>query len=182
MSSCTEIACDKEVYCRNLCKRHYHRFYMRKRRQDPEYRAKSNAYSRNLEKKRRYQRRYNASEKGDVARAKYRSSAAGRQHELEYSRKYDMSAARAVSKAKYRKTDKYRAKVARYKQQLKAATVPWSDIEAIRHLYRECPKGFAVDHVIPLNGKIVSGLHVLNNLQYLPRSENARKRNKFSSS
>ena len=36
-----------------------------------------------------------------------------------------------------------------------------------------------VDHVIPLRGKKVSGLHVPNNLRVIPWIENQRKTNKF---
>jgi hypothetical protein len=58
-------------------------------------------------------------------------------------------------------------------------TPVWADLIAIKNFYKNCPEGKVVDHVIPLRGKLVSGLHVHNNLQYLSDSENSRKNNKY---
>ncbi len=55
----------------------------------------------------------------------------------------------------------------------------WADLKAITEFYKNCPKGMHVDHIIPLQGKIVSGFHILENLQYLTPEENSRKSNKF---
>lgn len=59
-------------------------------------------------------------------------------------------------------------------------TPTWADLDKIRKIYDNCPEGFHVDHIVPLNGALVSGLHVENNLQYLPAIENCKKSNKFS--
>jgi hypothetical protein len=55
----------------------------------------------------------------------------------------------------------------------------WADKNAIAQIYRERPAGHHVDHTIPLFGKLVSGLHVENNLQYLPAAENMKKNRKY---
>lgn len=49
-------------------------------------------------------------------------------------------------------------------------------------LYRFCNifKGFEVDHIIPLSGKQVSGLHVPSNLQVLTIRANRQKGNKYA--
>lgn len=63
--------------------------------------------------------------------------------------------------------------------------VSWADRSDMRDVYTEAAKRRAggervhVDHVIPLLGKKVSGLHVAANLAVIPASENIRKGNKF---
>ena len=59
------------------------------------------------------------------------------------------------------------------------AIVSWTNIEKIKEIYKNCPKGYHVDHIIPLQGENVSGLHVENNLQYLTAKQNISKGNKL---
>jgi len=56
----------------------------------------------------------------------------------------------------------------------------WADRAKIREIYVNRPDGHHVDHVIPLRGKLVSGLHVESNLQYLPIAENMKKHNTYN--
>jgi hypothetical protein len=63
---------------------------------------------------------------------------------------------------------------------IKRATPSWANLEKIKEIYMNCPKGFHVDHVVPLRGKIVSGLHVESNLQYLIAIENVKKGNRYA--
>lgn len=47
----------------------------------------------------------------------------------------------------------------------------------IEEFYKNRPAGFHVDHILPINGDDITGLHVLANLQYLPEEENLKKGN-----
>jgi hypothetical protein len=55
----------------------------------------------------------------------------------------------------------------------------WADLNLITKFYQNCPEGMVVDHIIPLQGRTVSGLHVLSNLQYLTLEENLKKSNRY---
>lgn len=61
-------------------------------------------------------------------------------------------------------------------------TPKWADLGKIEKFYHNRPLGMHVDHIYPLNSSWVCGLHVLENLQYLPPSENLSKSNKDLSS
>lgn len=65
-------------------------------------------------------------------------------------------------------------------------TPAWANQESINLFYAEAKRltlttgvKHAVDHVIPLQGKNVSGLHVENNLQVITHIENAKKWNRY---
>lgn len=68
----------------------------------------------------------------------------------------------------------------RKRQAAKQQRLPaWADLEAIKRFYENRPDGTQVDHKIPLRGRTVSGLHVVENLQYLTPEENLLKNNNF---
>ena len=65
-------------------------------------------------------------------------------------------------------------------------TVGWADLEAIKAIYEQASQltvetgiQHHVDHIIPMQGQLVSGLHVETNLQILTASENCAKGNSY---
>jgi len=94
---------------------------------------------------------------------------------------------RAYSK-KYKKTHKDVVHALdRTRRLAKIKRVPlWANKETIKKFYIDAAQktketGFSwhVDHIIPLQGKLVSGLHVSNNLQVIPGIDNIKKHNKY---
>lgn len=72
---------------------------------------------------------------------------------------------------------KCRLNVANRKAKKLKATPKWANLKLIKDFYLNCPEGYEVDHIVPLQGKEVSGLHVESNLQYLTPKENKAKGN-----
>ena len=79
-----------------------------------------------------------------------------------------------------RNPEKWSAICRNYKIAKRTRIPKWADLKTINEFYENCPEGYEVDHIIPLRGETVSGLHVLNNLQYLTRNANRSKGNRFS--
>ena len=75
--------------------------------------------------------------------------------------------------------NKWRFYNSSYRKSIKLRIPKWGQ-DGIKEFYNNCPKELQVDHIIPLHGKYVSGLHVINNLQYLTPKENNIKHNKFT--
>ena len=86
-------------------------------------------------------------------------------------------------------TELYLERACRRHLRSKHATPPWLSTEqrqqisdlykTSRQLFKETGIKYHVDHIIPLQGKDVCGLHVPWNLQLLPASENLLKSNKI---
>lgn len=80
---------------------------------------------------------------------------------------------------------------ARRRAKLKQVQPAWRDIELDGFVFMEASRlcklresifGFKwhVDHVVPLNGKLVNGFHTSNNIQVIPASVNMAKHAKFA--
>lgn len=135
-----------------------------------------------------YFRQYNQSDAGQKAKREY------------YKRNREAIVARAQArpdedKRRYKKShkvanpDMYKELVSLRRRRFRQATPKWLSAEQrmeIRLKYRlaiEMSRAtgvrYAVDHIIPLQGGAVCGLHVPWNLQVIPQEENLKKYNKL---
>lgn len=89
---------------------------------------------------------------------------------------------------KYHKNHHYvnASNCAKYRASKLQRTPAWANFDKIKEFYKQAQEltgstgiKHAVDHIIPLQGNIVSGLHIETNLQVITQSKNASKGNKF---
>lgn len=173
----------KKVYCKP-CEREYKRDYYRNNKS--KIKKHHNTYvSKNKEKVAKYQKQWakeNQEYLKDYRTTYYADNSDLIRTKVEKWTKLNPEKVRK-NKKKYAKTRKgmltSRAKTNRRHAAKLKRTPVWADQRAIKKVYLNCPNGYEVDHIIPLQGRIVSGLHVENNLQYLTKAENASKSNKW---
>lgn len=135
---------------------------------------KRQSYQNKAELKREYQRNYYALNKEQV---------------LEQTKKFHKANPDYYKQFRKRFPGKVNAKETRRKTAKLQRTPAWLTLDdhwMIEQAYdlaalRAEMFGFAwhVDHIIPLQGKMVSGLHVPNNLQVIPALVNMAKNNQF---
>lgn len=135
--------------------------------------------------KQRHKERYPNAAKEYRERTKERAA----ETRLEWQRNNKDKVSTSCKKWRDENPDKNRAKSLRYRASKLQRTVGWDD-ELTDFATKEASElcvirreafGFDwhVDHVVPLQGINVSGLHVWNNLAVIPASENVRKSNFF---
>jgi hypothetical protein len=173
-----------------------HAEYMREYlKTHPEYREASKARHKkwcedNADYKKEYDRQYYLANQEKIkARSKSYVDAnkeAKRLADKEYYQKNKEKIKANVSKWQKANRSRCTENGARYDASKIQATPKWANIERIKCYYsvasmlnREGLEVWTVDHIVPLRGKKVCGLHVENNLRVITKSENSSKRNHF---
>tara|TARA_R100001463_G_scaffold123285_1_gene179966 strand:+ start:64 stop:831 length:768 start_codon:yes stop_codon:yes gene_type:complete len=131
------------------------------------------AKKRNLARK-VWDNNYRLTEKGKASRFRYTQKwyykKGGKEKQAIYTKEYrKRPKALALMRARMNK-----------RRAIKIRAIPkWCNLEKVKEIYKNCPKGYHVDHIVPLINPIVCGFHVENNLQYLKARENLKKGNKL---
>ena len=130
-------------------------------------------------------RKYDASEKGKAAKRRQEEAykANGKRALTKIKRDAKpLSEARKAARKRWAERNKwYFAADRAHRRMLAKHPVSDGDKVEIDGMYLFCSifPQFEVDHIFPVKGKTVSGLHVARNLQVIPRAENRAKGNKF---
>tara|TARA_R110000868_G_scaffold117284_1_gene311705 strand:+ start:82 stop:678 length:597 start_codon:yes stop_codon:yes gene_type:complete len=175
----------REWYARNKEREaeRYVRDYLKHRK---EHLARSRKYREDSpDKVKLAKQEYTISEKGKAAKlrdeAKYKASG-GRAAAEKRRESRPISGARIAARKRWAARNKWYAAADRAQRRM-LAKYPVSAADKVEmdgmYLFCNIFPGFEVDHIIPVKGKNVCGLHVLKNLQVIPRSENRRKGNSF---
>ena len=98
----------------------------------------------------------------------------------QYCKNYQRAGGKAVAAKRWKKNYEHNPGFDRLKKLRRSGHAPsWltdEQLEEMRLIYLEArDKGLEVDHVHPLNGETVCGLHVPWNLQLLSKAENCKK-------
>ena len=97
----------------------------------------------------------------------------------EYHRTHTATRSVRQKKSYYANRHKYHSGGRRKDLVHKKQLPDWNDRLVMNMIYEDAPEGHHVDHIVPLRGKLVTGLHVHYNLQYLPAFDNMSKGNRF---
>lgn len=136
-------------------------------------------------------RRYTATEKGKKKRKEYttkeyykraRRAADKSEKTKEYKRKRQKLPHVKQLKALYRKNNKQvvNANTAERRARKRLANLQGKFKNKTKEVYKNCPNSMEVDHILPLNQESgICGLHVPWNLQYINKSQNSYKCDKF---
>lgn len=144
----------------------------------------------NREWKRESNRRWTSAnpEKAKQSLIDWRERNPGRAHILrkEWVVRNPERAAALSKESRIRNKHKIAERLAARRAALAKATPSWANKEKIRDYYKTADalgmwtgEWHHVDHIVPLRGKTVRGLHVESNLQILTQSENVRKSAKW---
>lgn len=98
---------------------------------------------------------------------------------LDYGRVWRLDNRECIQLYRQQNAGLYAFHAALRRRRVRLATPSWAELEDIKQLYIEAARqGKQVDHILPLAGKNVCGLHVFSNLQLLTATENKHKKNK----